>query len=250
MNEIEENQIREACDAILESDAFAKAHRMKRLFRFLVEQAVAGENRNTNEHTIGIEVFDREASAYMPGEDPIVRVQIGRLRQRLDAYYAAHRPQGGIEIRIPVGSYMPVIHRPASLPEDSMHPNRLMVQPVQCIAERVDGHAFARGLYEELVNQFFRAFGDRLVAPASSVGPGAGDPGAAGSRDRSHHCVESSLRIDTERIRASIRLVDSSLKRITWARHFDCSVHFGIQQQEELATSICSALKPVVSSLK
>ncbi|GKT18940.1 hypothetical protein AVHY2522_20675 [Acidovorax sp. SUPP2522] len=71
MNEIEENQIREACDAILESDAFAKAHRMKRLFRFLVEQAVAGENRNTNEHTIGIEVFDREASAYMPGEDPI-----------------------------------------------------------------------------------------------------------------------------------------------------------------------------------
>src|SRR4051812_48017839 len=99
MNEIEENQIREACEEILESNAFTKAHRMRRLFRFLVEQAVAGENRNTNEHTIGIEVFDREASAYMPGEDPIVRVQIGRLRQRLNAYYAANKPRGGIEIR-------------------------------------------------------------------------------------------------------------------------------------------------------
>lgn len=250
MNEIEENQIREACEEILESNAFTKAHRMRRLFRFLVEQAVAGENRNTNEHTIGIEVFDREASAYMPGEDPIVRVQIGRLRQRLNAYYAANKPRGGIEIRIPVGSYMPVIQRPPAASDESGGLSRLMVQPVQYVAERGDGKAFAHGLYEELVDQLFRAFGDVFVAPCASAGADAGSVGGPGQRIDPHHSIESSLRIDTERIRASIRLVDSAFKRIAWARHFDCSVHFGIQQQEELATTICSALKPVVSSLR
>ncbi|GKT26517.1 hypothetical protein [Acidovorax sp. SUPP3334] len=251
INEIEKDQVRAACDAILESDAFTKAHRMRRLFRFLVEQAIAGEDRNTNEQTIGIEVFDRDASAYMPGEDPIVRVQVGRLRQRLDAYYAANKSPGNIEISIPVGSYMPVIQR-ASLArhEEPMLPSRLMVQPVQCIAVRVDGQAFAHGLYEELVNQLFRVFGDVLMAPASLLGQGGNDLDRHGKSARSHHLIESSLRIDTDRIRASIRLVDSSFKRIAWARHFDCSVQFGIQQQEELATSICSALKPVFSALK
>lgn len=235
--EIKEDDVRSACDAIMRSECFTKAHRMQRLLRFLVAQAIAGDSRNTSEYAIGIEVFDREPAVFLPAEDPIVRVQVGRLRQRLEAYYAANEPPQDIEIHIPVGTYMPVLRRRRDAAGGAGADHLLMVQPIHYIAERMDGQAFADGLYEELLEQLFKSFGAVLMGSGPSPAP-------AGAAARcAHHRVEGSVRIDEGRIRASIRLVDSSLRRITWARNFDRSVQFGIEQQEELAACICSALR-------
>ncbi|CAM3473028.1 hypothetical protein [Paracidovorax anthurii] len=239
---IKDDEIRTACNAILASDAFMKAHRMQRLLRFLVEQAITGESRNTNEYAIGIEVFDREPARFVPAEDPIVRVQVGRLRQRLEVYYAAHEPPDGIEIRVPVGTYMPAIRRWSIAKDDPEQSRLLMVQPIHYIAERGDGQAFAHGLYEELLEQLFKSFGTVFMAPGAPPEV-AGGRATPPRRLGAHHCIESSVRIDAQRIRASIRLVDPSLRRITWARNFDRAIQFGIDQQEELATCICSALR-------
>jgi TolB-like protein len=245
---IDQDRVRFACEAILASEQFARANRMRRLLRFLVEQALSGNDRNTSEYAIGIAVFDRDPAAYMPTEDPVVRVQVGRLRQRLESYYARSRDASGIEISIPLGRYMPVIRRTGQAEAEDKRQDCLVVQPIHCIEPRREGRAFACGLYEELLNQLFRDFGGVLMMPDLPE-PARGTParGRGGSRQvRAPHCIESSLRIDAERIRTSVRIVDASLRRIMWSGHFDTSVHFGIRQQEALATSICSALRQVI----
>lgn len=233
---IDVQEIRSACEALLKSDAFLKAPRMGRLLRYLVEQFISGDVRNTNEYAIGIEVFDRDPAQYLPAEDPVVRVQVGRLRQRLAAYYCMQGAGAALVIKIPVGRYMPVVVRQNAAP--CVASSRLIIQPIHYIAERDEGQAFADGLYEELLDQLFQAFGEVFTVPlVSSM--------ELHARAQVQHSIEGSLRIDAERIRASIRIVDSSLRRIMWSRHFDRSIAFGIQQQEELAMSICSALKQI-----
>lgn len=244
---IHEDEIRFACDSILKSSDFLKAHRMRRLLRFLVEQALAGDGCNVSEYVIGIEVFDRNPEDYA-SEDPIVRVQVGRLRQRLACYYTKRPDHEGIEISIPVGQYRPVFRRIASPACQASPSSHLMIDQIRHIAEYGEGQAFANGLYEELLIQLFSSFDNVFMRMASPSPMTTNGSHAAGNEHRvmPRHLIEGSVRVDAERIRTSIRLVDYPLSRITWARHFDRSVQFGIREQEELAMSICNALKKVV----
>lgn len=111
LDPIQDGEVRSACEEILASSLFFNAPRMNRLMRFLVDKAMSGAVWDTGEYSVGIEVFDRDPSTYNTSKDPIVRVQVGRLRKRLQAYYASSGLDADIEISIPVGSYMPVIRR-------------------------------------------------------------------------------------------------------------------------------------------
>ncbi|KAF1007441.1 MAG: hypothetical protein GAK28_01783 [Luteibacter sp.] len=231
-------EIRAAYASLLASDALLKAHRMRRLFRYLMDQALEGGRGNVSEYTIGIEVFDRRPEDFI-SEDPAIRVQVGRLRHRLAAYYTERAVSGDVEISIPVGRLTPVFRRIVRPEPPVKQDDRLLVQPIRYLTERTEGQAFASGLYEELINQLFSSFGDVFVREEAASGDAA--PGTP------RRLIEGSMRVDAERIRTSIRLVDYSLRRITWAQNFDRSVQFGIREQEELAASICHALREVVS---
>ncbi|MBB5357499.1 TolB-like protein [Rhodanobacter sp. ANJX3] len=242
-NEVSEDvakgEIRVAYESVLASETFLKAHRMRRLFRYLVDQALEGCSGNVSEYTIGIEVFDRRPEDFI-SEDPAIRVQVGRLRHRLAGYYTEHAVSGDVEISIPLGRLTPVFRRIVRPEQSVAQDDRLLVQPIRYLADRTEGRAFANGLYEELINQLFSSFGDVFVRQeAASDAAGPGTP---------RRLIEGSMRVDAERIRTSIRLVDYSLRRITWAQNFDRSVQFGIREQEELAASICHALRGVVST--
>lgn len=225
-DEVSEAQARAACERILASAVFAKARSMGRLLRHLVEQALCGNARGTTEYAIALEVLGREAASYSPGTDPSVRVQMGRLRQRLEAYRSQCAQPGEVVIRIPLGSYMPVIERyepmPAAAPPAGA---TLAVQPIQLIAGTAAGQAFAQGLQEELLHQMVQAFGAVLVGEASQ------------------RVVVSTLRIDPQRLRATVRVVEAPQQRVIWARQFDQAPSFSIDGQEALAATICEALK-------
>ena len=91
---------------ILASADFAKSDRMSRFLSFVVEQALTGQADRLKGYTIGIEVFDRP-SDFDPQSDPIVRVEAGRLRDRLSRYYAKEGAQDPLRIDIPKGAYAP-----------------------------------------------------------------------------------------------------------------------------------------------
>jgi len=89
---------------VLASSCFRDSERHRRLFEFLVESALAGRSDDLKEFTIAAEVWGRDVS-FDPRIHSTVRVEVGRLRTRLDRYYAGDGAQDLFKFRIPTGGY-------------------------------------------------------------------------------------------------------------------------------------------------
>ena len=99
-------RVRQQLDRILASTAFAEAGRAGRFLRHVVERKLEGRDGEIKESIIAIEVLGRNAS-FDSKSDPIVRVEAGRLRDRLGAYYEAEGGADPILISLPKGRYVP-----------------------------------------------------------------------------------------------------------------------------------------------
>jgi predicted ATPase len=91
---------------VLASEAFSKAHSLRRLLEYVVEETLAGRADSLKEYAIGVEVFGR-GQDFDPRADTIVRVQARRLRAKLQQYYAVEGYADGLAIDVPTGSYLP-----------------------------------------------------------------------------------------------------------------------------------------------
>lgn len=91
---------------ILGSSTFADAERGSRFLRFVVETALEGRTGEIKESVIGVEVLGRSPS-FDPKTDPIVRVEAGRLRARLNSYYEGEGKGAAVLISLPKGRYVP-----------------------------------------------------------------------------------------------------------------------------------------------
>src|SRR4029077_5940513 len=73
-------------DRLLHSDTFRNSDVLRRLLRFLADKTIAGEADQLKEYIIGIDALGKPPS-YDPRQDSVVRIQVGRLRQKLAEYY-------------------------------------------------------------------------------------------------------------------------------------------------------------------
>ena len=99
-------RVRAQLKRILSSLAFADAERGSRFLRFVVEAALEGRTGEIKESVIGVEVLGRSPS-FDPKTDPIVRVEAGRLRSRLNTYYQNEGKTDPVLISLPKGGYVP-----------------------------------------------------------------------------------------------------------------------------------------------
>jgi hypothetical protein len=93
-------------ESILNSPFFRTSKRSKEFLAFVVEHTLAGTHEPLKERMIGTKVFQRPAS-YSTGDDPVVRVQAGEVRRRLEQYHHAGQSRSPVRIELPVGSYAP-----------------------------------------------------------------------------------------------------------------------------------------------
>ena len=101
----DEHAIRAELDRILASEEFCRSERRSRLLKYLVQKVLAGEP--VKEYVIGVEAFEKDPD-YDPRIDPVVRVEMGRVRLRLAKYYGGEGRLDPVRIDIPKGSYQPV----------------------------------------------------------------------------------------------------------------------------------------------
>src|SRR5215813_12027787 len=99
-------RLRAQVDRILASAAFADAGRARTFLRFVVERNLEGRASEIKESVIAVEVLGRAAS-FDSKSDPIVRVEAGRLRDRLSSYYEAEGGEDPVLISLPKGRYVP-----------------------------------------------------------------------------------------------------------------------------------------------
>ncbi len=78
--------LREQVDRIVHSDEFRGSEVLCRLLIYLAEKAASGEADKLKEYVVAIEGLGRPAS-YDPQQNSAVRIQVGRLRQKLAEYY-------------------------------------------------------------------------------------------------------------------------------------------------------------------
>lgn len=114
---------REELERVLGSEALRSAESLRRLLSYLGEAYLQGNGRNLKEYTIGRDVMGKPED-YDPRVDASVRVQIGKLRQRLEQYYRSEAMESAWEIRLPKGHFALALEervRPApGLPADPM----------------------------------------------------------------------------------------------------------------------------------
>jgi hypothetical protein len=126
----ESARVVEELDRILASKFFRNAGRSRQFLEYVVRRKLEGHAEQLKERTIGAELFQR-APGYATGDDPVVRVQAGEVRRRLEQYYQSLDCQPEIRIELHPGSYSPDFHRtsgdsvPETSAEDSAPPAQL-----------------------------------------------------------------------------------------------------------------------------
>lgn len=208
---------------VLASPLFLRAPRMSALLSFLVLRTLNGLAASIDEFTIGVEVFRRAARDFDTTIDPVVRVQMGRLRERLARYDAMLDRSTDARIVIPPGSYVPLLVVPGSAPPPRLR--TVGLAPLRMLTPG-SGSEFVAGLEEELALQLFRRFGAARLDDATQA-----------------DSLEVSVRVDRGHVRASIRLSEGGSGRLAWLQQCDVHGELGIRMQEALAQAICDDLQ-------
>jgi tetratricopeptide (TPR) repeat protein len=103
--------IANALASVLRSRGFRNAERRSNLLKYLADRTASGQSDNLKEFNIGVDVYGRDPGTYDPRIDPVVRVDISRLRRKLKEHYDS--PEGcadPVQIELPKGSYAVVFH--------------------------------------------------------------------------------------------------------------------------------------------
>jgi adenylate cyclase len=102
--------VRRELERVLASPDFVASDRLKKFLRFVVDEALAGRGDRLHAYPIAVEVLGRDAS-FDPQTDPVVRMEAGRLRRRLERYYLGAGQSDPIRIDVPKGGYAPIFTR-------------------------------------------------------------------------------------------------------------------------------------------
>jgi hypothetical protein len=106
LDELEKISVLRELDAILNSPIFQPSKRCQQFLSYVVRHRLEGNHERLKERTIGVDLFQRPVG-YATGDDPVVRVQAGEVRRRLEQYYQAAPNASTVRIELHVGSYTP-----------------------------------------------------------------------------------------------------------------------------------------------
>ncbi len=104
MVEIGVDAVREQIERLLQSKTFQTSEAHRRLLQYLADRTLAGDADRLKEYTVGLEAFGKPPT-YDPKQDSIVRLQMGRLRQKLAVYYQSEANGDPVLVNLPKGGF-------------------------------------------------------------------------------------------------------------------------------------------------
>ena len=115
----EKDQLLAEVEKIAASSVLQNSESLCRLLRYLALYTAQHPGAHLKEYQIATEVFGRPAG-FDPQADSTVRVQVGRLRQKLQEYYHTEGAGDAVQVELPRGSYALEIHRGPAKVEKSI----------------------------------------------------------------------------------------------------------------------------------
>lgn len=161
-------QVLAALDRLLASSAFRRATRSRDFLAYVVTETLAGRGDRLSERTIGRRALGRGAD-FSGTDSASVRVQAGRVREALRAYYAGEGLEDPVRISVPAGRYVAVVTtRPAPSVAVTTVPG------VAVIAWTASGGGMSAALAASLSDSFAHHLAQfphiRVVGPTGLVG--------------------------------------------------------------------------------
>ena len=102
--EVRDDALAAEIERILESNTFRNSEALRRLLKFLAEKRLAGEADQLKEYSVGIDALGKPPT-YDPRHDSTVRIQVGRLRNKLAEYYRTEGKHDPVIVDLPKGRF-------------------------------------------------------------------------------------------------------------------------------------------------
>jgi hypothetical protein len=165
---LEVDAARGEVERIFQSRTFRNSDVLRQLLTYLVDASLAGTADELKEYTVAVDALGKPSS-YDPRQESAVRMQVGRLRQKLAEYYRTEGIDDPIIIDLPKGGFRVVFETRKAVAETPI------VEEPPAIEERQSSWrtreiALAAGLIAALVSTTFfawRAFKTPVSTPAT-----------------------------------------------------------------------------------
>ena len=100
----DDRTLRNQVERILHSEEMHGSMVLRRLLSFLAEKSISGEADQLKEYIVAIDGLGKPSS-YDPRHNSAVRIQVGRLRQKLADYYRCEGHDDPVVIELPKGRF-------------------------------------------------------------------------------------------------------------------------------------------------
>ena len=117
---IASDPVADSIERVMQSETLRASPGLRALFRYLAEKSLSGDAAHLKEYTVGTGALHKPAD-YDPRHDSTVRIQVGRLRQKLAEYYTNEGVRDPIVIELPKGRYE-IKFNPREAPRESNSP--------------------------------------------------------------------------------------------------------------------------------
>lgn len=128
--------VRLQLDRVLGSPDFQVPPRGREFLRYVVEETLCGRADRIKGYSVAIEVFGRDST--FTQEDPVVRIEAGRIRRALERYFLVAGQADPIRIEMPKGGYVPVFTPIAHSPKFA---------PVATLVNQADASALSNATW-------------------------------------------------------------------------------------------------------
>jgi len=240
-----EDAIRAQLARILEHPEFHATEKMRDFLRFVVEETLAGNARQLKGFTIAREVFGRDED-FDAAQDPVVRIQAGRLRRAMERYYLVAGGQDPVLIDIPKGGYVPVFSdgpatgaqpRLAARPRIRRSPDdwpSILVLPFEDMTADEELTFLGPGLAMELCIGLGSCPELRVMLSGQQV------PTVAADRPRPDFVVRGSVQRHGDDVKIVVQLIEAASSEQLWIESLKMSLldESLISFQEHAAASI------------
>jgi hypothetical protein len=113
--------IQEELERVLHSEALRHSEQHRLLLSFLVQKSIEQRGDELKEYSVGIDALKKPES-YSPRRDATVRIQVGRLRTRLEEYYKSEGARDPIIFDLPKGGFKVLFQNRRERPPDDLAP--------------------------------------------------------------------------------------------------------------------------------
>ncbi|KQV15643.1 hypothetical protein ASC97_31270 [Rhizobium sp. Root1203] len=104
-------------ERLLSDSRFHVTDRAVSILRYLAEHLFQGQREGVKAYAIAVDVLGRPTN-FDPAIDPIVRIEVSRLRSALNQYYEAYGAETSVELQLPKGRYLAVFLPSSAAPRE------------------------------------------------------------------------------------------------------------------------------------